>query len=116
MDALSVLQRLSQGRLLEELHEALVKTAEEVVATGKPGVVTLRLTVGGSQGNPMVAIAEALSRTAPKKESRGAFFFALNGELFREDPRQTRLDFRTVDTSTGEIIDTHQTERNERSI
>ncbi len=98
MDALAVLQRLGTGRLLEELHEALVTTAEEVVATGKPGTVTLTLKVSNnSQGDAMVMVRETVSRSAPKRDPRGAMFYALDGALHREDPRQAVMEFRTVD-------------------
>lgn len=43
MDALSILQRLGSGKLLEDIHEALTVTAQEVVATGKAAKVTVTL-------------------------------------------------------------------------
>jgi hypothetical protein len=90
MDSLATLQRLGSGKLLEELHAALVATAEEVVTTGKPGVVTLTLKVSNkSQGDPLVIIDESLARRSPKRASRGAIFYAVDNGLHREDPRQT---------------------------
>ena len=101
MDALAVVQRLGSGRLLTELHNALIATADEVVRTG---TVTLTLKVSNKQqGDPLVYVDEQISRTAPKKDPRGAVFYAVEGELHREDPRQLTLEFRTVDTATGEI-------------
>jgi hypothetical protein len=116
MDALAVLQRLGSGRLLEDLHTALVTTAEEVVATGKPGKVTLTLTVSNrSQGDPLVMVDETVSRASPKRDPKGAVFYAVDGGLHREDPRQLPLVFRTVD-SDGVIHNTDNDEREERSI
>ena len=104
MDALAAMQRLANGRLLEELYDALVTTAKEVVETGKPGTVTLTLKVSTqSQGNPMVIIGETIARKAPQKDPRGAYFFALDGALHSNDPRQPQLEFRLVDRETGEI-------------
>lgn len=104
MDALSIVQRLGQGRLLEELAEALAAAATEVVETGQPATVTLALKLSNhGQGDPVVIIAEQLGRTSPKRAPRGAIFWALGGELHHDDPRQTRMEFRTVDTATGEI-------------
>ena len=117
MDPLMVLQRLGSGYLLDELTEALVRTAEEVVETGKGGTVTLTLKVSTpSQGNPMVIVAEQISRSAPKKDAKGAMFFILDGALHKEDIRQPRLDFRTVDHDTGEIRDVVAPERAERTV
>ncbi len=114
MNALAVLQRLGTGQLLEDLHAALVATAEEVVATGKPGKVTLTLTLTNkNQGDPLLIIDETVSRTIPKKDAKGAIFWAIDGELHRDDPRQEVMDFRTVDTRTGEIRQV-ASERDER--
>lgn len=104
MDSLAVLQRLANGRLIDELVAALATTAEEVVKTGKPGTVSLTLKVSTrGPSDPFVMVEETIARSAPKKDARGAFFFAVDGELHREDPRQAELDFRTIDRETGEI-------------
>jgi hypothetical protein len=117
MDALAVLQRLGSGRLLEDIHDALVTTAQEVVATGKAGKVTVTLNVSTmNQGDVLVTIEEMISRTAPKRDPRGAIFYAVDGALHREDPRQVRMDFRTVDTETGEIREVEDKGRVERVI
>lgn len=116
MDALSVLMRLGSGRLLDELHDALVVTAEEVVNTGKPGTVTVTLKVSNKcQGDPLVMVDEIVSRSAPKKDPRGSVFYAINGGLHRDDPRQVKMEFRTVDRETGEIKET-PLERVERNV
>ena len=101
MDALGILQRLGQGRLIEELADALVSVADEVVATGKGGSVTLTLTLSTrEQGDAMVQIEEKIARKTPTKAARGAFLFAVHGELHAQDPRQTRMSFREVDRPT----------------
>jgi hypothetical protein len=117
VDPLAVIQRLGSGRLLEEMVEALQATADEVVRTGKPGTVTLKLTVSNrEQGDPMVTIDESLSRASPKRDPRGAIFFAVDGALHREDPRQYRLTFREVDKATGEVRTPSNGDREERVI
>ena len=116
MDALSVLQRLGSGRFLDEVLEALIATAEEVVATGKPGKVTVTFGLSTQeQGDPMVIIDETVGRTSPKKDPKGALFFAMGGELHKDDPRQAPLIFRTVDTTTGEMRDLNN-DREERNV
>lgn len=125
MDPLSAIQRLGSGHTLEDLYDALTATAQEVVATGKPGQVTLTLKVSNKgQGNPLVIVEETVARTSPKKDPKGAIFYALEGALWREDPRQAHMDFRLVDTETGEIrsvsvdemVKTLRDERNERIV
>ena len=107
MDALGTISRLGGGHLLEELAEALQRTAEDVVETGQTGSVTLKLLVKAAQGigNPMVSVEESLARSAPKRKPRGAFLYALGGELHARDPRQTEMVFQVVDATTGEIRD-----------
>jgi hypothetical protein len=116
MDALATIQRLGQGRLLESLHSALVATSEEVVETGKPGTITLKLTVSNhGQGDELVTVNETLSRTSPKRPSRGAIFYAVEGELHRDDPRQTKMDFRLVEPDS-EVREPKGREREERAV
>ena len=104
IDALAILQRLGSGQLLDDLRDALVATAEEVVATGNAGKVVLTITLTTKrQGDILIMVDESISRTVPKVEPKGAFFYAANGDLWRDDPRQVPIDFRAVDTATGEI-------------
>lgn len=117
MDALATIQRLGTGRLIEELYDALVTAAEEVVATGKPATVTLALKISNkSQGDPLVIVDEVVSRSSPRRDPRGAMFFAVGGTLHRDDPRQAKLEFRAVDKTTGEIREIDAPEKQEREI
>ncbi len=103
MDELNVLQRLGQGRLLEELTVAMASVAAEVVQTGKPGEVTLtlKLTVR-EQGDPMVLVAESIKRKVPVRAPRGTFLFSVEEWLYVEDPRQPRMQFREVERPAAE--------------
>ena len=119
MDGLGIIRRLGSGYLIEQLAEALATTAEEVVATGRPGTVTLTLKISTeNQGDPMVIVRETIGRKAPCRDPKGAYFFALDGDLHHDDPRQTRMEFRAVDmdSDTGEVRDVPPREREERSI
>lgn len=111
MDALGTISRLGGGHLLDELAEALQRTAEDVVETGQAGSLTLTLVVKAAQGigNPMVSVEETLARRAPKRKPHGAFLYALGGELHARDPRQVEMHFTVVDATTGEIRDTDDT-------
>lgn len=100
MDALGIVGRLGQGRLIQDLADALSVVATEVVATKKPGAVTVTLKVLPSPaGDEMVLINDTIARKAPSREPRGAYLYAIEGQLFARDPRQTQLPFRAV---TGE--------------
>lgn len=104
MDALAILQRLGRGSVISELTEALVRTAEEVVETGKPGTVTLTLKVANKAvGDTFVSVEETVARSSPKRDPRGTFFFVRDGALFKDDPYQATMPLRSIDVETGEI-------------
>lgn len=104
LDYLAVLQRLGNGRLLEELAVALSSVCDEVVATGKPGQVTLTLKIATrEQHDPMIAIAETITRKPPTRAPRGTYLYAVEGWLYSRDPRQTELPFRAVDDAAPTV-------------
>lgn len=107
MDGLNVLQRLGSGHLIDEIHAALLDVAEEVVATGKSGAVTVTLKVTHPKNTDplLVVIEEDVKRTMPKTDPHGAMFFAHEAELHIEDPRQPQLPtFRVVADENGAVL------------
>lgn len=88
---------------MEDLADTLAAIAEEVIATGNNGKVTATFAVSKG-GDIAVIIQEEIKRSPPVKDARGAYFFAMDGQLHRDDPRQVRMEFRTVDKTTGEVI------------
>ena len=102
MDALGVLNKLAQGRLIESLHAAIVEVAEAVIATEKAGSVTLTLKIAKVGDYEAVTVAEQIKRGLPVPKERGALFFVGDGELHKEDPRQIPMEFRVVqDADSG---------------
>lgn len=98
MDALSTLQSLGAGQILDDLYDALAVTAAEVVMTGNAGTVTVTFKLGNQGvGDRAVNVEPALKRQPPSRNMRGSYFFAKDGELFRSDPDQIAMDFRAVD-------------------
>ncbi len=78
-------------------------TAQEVVESGNKGTVTLTITITTkTQGDSLVMVDEKVSRTVPKANPKGAYFYAVDGDLHRDDPRQAPLNLRAVDTATSE--------------
>lgn len=110
MDPLAILNRIGRGRLLEELTEALAQVADEVVATGKAGSVTLSLKVSTrEQGDEMVTITESIGRKLPARAARGGYLYAVDGGLYATDPRQLELPMRVVDQPAAELRSTEIT-------
>ena len=97
MDSLGVLQRLGSGHMMDELHAALLKVADEVLATGKAGKVTLVLKVTKPKGEaPTIVIEDELAVGLPKVNTGGVFFFLHESQFHANDPRQTRFELRSV--------------------
>ena len=99
MDALTAIQKLAGGHFIEDLYKALTAVSSEVAERekGAKGSVAVTFAISKDSEEPMVSIQESIVRRMPKGSSRGAWYFALDGELLREDPRQTTLDFKVVD-------------------
>lgn len=96
--AVRTINQLAGGYLLERLAEALVEVSAEVAQIGQPGAVSLKLAVKRvGDGTPEVVIEETITRTAPKRKPRGAILWAVDGGLHQDDPRQPRLDLRSID-------------------
>lgn len=105
MDALSVLQRLGTHRFIDELAEQLAEVGTEVAQTRKKGKVTVTFTLSpGADDGVSLVVAEEIKRTPPVKNARGAYFFALDGELHDGDPRQPQMAFREVEKSNGAVV------------
>lgn len=101
MDPLAAIQRLAGGHFVEDLYVALTQVAEEVANSpvkGTKGAVTVTFVVTKEQaGEPMVSITEAIAKRPPKPEPLGAYFFAVDGGLHRENPNQVAMEFRVLD-------------------
>jgi hypothetical protein len=111
MDALATLQALARGRLFDDLCEAMMVVAEDVINTGRKGKVTLNLTIAqASPGEPSVIVVEEIKRTPPKKDPLGAILFIGDREFHRRDPRQPEMDFRVLEATPDEVRTPVQTE------
>lgn len=88
-DFADVLTEISHG----QLHERLTKELQEIVAavaeTGNDGKLTLTLNV--THEGTMVMLSGKVKAEIPKHAIPGSLFFAEDGQLFRDDPRQLKL-------------------------
>lgn len=102
-----VLRQIRKGRLADVASEELNAVVRAVMATGKPGSVTLVLTVKPqSKGDNALIVSATINAKEPQEELPSGIFFAnLDGDLLREDPTQQRM-FAAVDhdPQTGEVL------------
>ena len=70
MDALTTISKLGSGHFIEDVNAELARVAAEVIATGKPGKVTVTLTVSKPQGmDPVVTLHAAICRAVTPEEA-----------------------------------------------
>lgn len=97
------LNALRYGTLSEELTKKLHELTAACTETGRAGAITLTLALKPGKGG-QVEVFDDIKVKLPKEERGSSIMFATpEGNLQREDPRQSKLDLRTVDKETGEI-------------
>ena len=106
---LATLQRHRGGKVLEEASAELAKVVAGVMATGKPGSLTVTLNVKvASRGQNAVTVTDKVTSKVPLTATPDSFWFANEeGALLKDDPRQREMKFapRTVEgeaTTDGE--------------
>lgn len=101
-----MLQRLGTRRFIDDLAGVLAEVGNEVAQTRKKGkvTVTFNLAPGADDGVSLV-VREEIKRSPPVRDTRGAFYFALDGELHDADPRQVSMEFRTVDQTPAKVVE-----------
>lgn len=96
----------NSGLGANEAGEELHKLVAAVRDTGKKGTVTLRVTVSALDEDTLVTMIDVTS-ALPKQQAKTAVFFAdEDGNLTREDPRQTHLALREIPGGKGVEVDT----------
>lgn len=92
-DFLSFLSDLRRGQAIEEYRQALVDLERSVRETGKPGSLTLTLTLKPvGKGMDAFEIKDAFTAKMPIGEKGTTLLFADDaGRMSRRDPRQPQL-------------------------
>jgi len=101
---LATLQRHRGGRLLAQASDKLREVVAGVHETGKPGTLTLTLSIKPAQrGQSAVVVTDKLAGKVPTLEAEASFWFATpGGQLCKEDPRQTTFEMGIVDGARAE--------------
>ena len=99
-----ILRDIRKGMVAEAAGEELASVVRAVTATGKPGSLTIKLTVKPQKGDSeQVVISSKLSATTPTADMPEAIFFAdMEGDLHRNDPRQPEM-FRNADLGDAAV-------------
>ena len=96
--------KLARGHFIEDLAEALLVVAEEVINTGKKGGVSATFTISqATKGEPSVVINEEIKRTAPKRDPLGKLLYLGEDGFYERDPRQQQMDFTVIESAPAEV-------------
>lgn len=89
-----VLRDLRGGMAADEATDALARVVRMVEETGKPGELTIKLTVRRAS-KAALTIRDLITTKLPKEDGNETLMFAsTEGSLLREDPRQAKLDLK----------------------
>lgn len=100
-----LLSEFRDGASLSELSEKLQLLVAAVRETGRKGKLTYTLSVkSAATGNEALIVLDEIELKAPRMERDVAIFFATEeNRLQRDNPKQMRLDLRTVERPAVEL-------------
>lgn len=92
------LRDIRGGLMVEELTEKMAEVVNAVLATGKKGSCTLKLSFDpASKGDAVITITDEIKAVIPQEKKMGTLMFALpSGTLQRQDPRQSELSLTAI--------------------
>lgn len=91
--ALRVLAEIDNGGVASELAHELVGLVQTSAATGRPGEMTVKITVKPGGGNKFDINAEVKPKPAKDRRPSTTFFRDERFDLSRTDPNQSEIQF-----------------------
>ena len=98
------LRLLDGGAFLNRSSDELAALVRRVDETGKAGKLTMTLEVKRVTGGAISIVPSVVARVPEPKPDATVLWATVEGNLTQDNPRQQRLELRTVDQSTGEIL------------
>jgi hypothetical protein len=105
---LEFLREQRNGRLHDELSDALQECVAATAEHGKTSTLTLTVQVKkSSTGKSTIMVVDDVKTKLPKEERESSIFFVSpENNFMREDPRQHKMEFRELPTRTvREVLD-----------
>ncbi len=94
---------IDRGRVSDEITQQLAELVEAVTTYGRPGTLTLRVTVKPFKGGDgTVEVHAASDVKAPKAPHAGVFFYGPGYQLTRDDPSMEPM-FDRADIENGTL-------------
>ncbi|WP_169294637.1 hypothetical protein [Advenella sp. EE-W14] len=100
------IQRIRSGMLCLEATEQLAQVVKAVEETGKPGELNIKITIKRLGRSGALDISDKVTSKVPKEQPITTMMFVSpEGNLLTEDPRQSKLDLKTVPvTGSSDVI------------
>lgn len=94
----SVLRNQRKGNMAAELSEKLQQLTKAVMSIGKPGKITLVLSVDPNSGDgSCVSVEDKIELKLPQAtKPKSIFYTTEEGQLVRDNPEQKTLDLKVV--------------------
>ncbi len=104
------IQHIRGGMLCDEATEQLQAVVKAVEETGKPGELTIKLIIKRLGRSGALDISDKVTSKVPKDQPITTMMFVSpEGNLITEDPRQNKLDLKTVTvTGSSDVISINQ--------
>jgi len=90
------LHSLNNGTLLADASDALASLVLAVDSTGKPGKLTIEISLRKLNGLTMAASGKLNVKAPPEPALETLFFPTPEGNLLTEDPRQGKLPLKAI--------------------
>lgn len=93
---LETLHHLEGGAFLNDAADGLAEIVKSVDATGKPGKITLEITVRKAMSTALAIKGKVTVKLPPETPLEALMFPTPEGNLMTEDPRQAKLPLAPV--------------------
>ena len=92
------------GKTADELADALQELVAAVVAEGKGGTLTLKISVKPSGKTGGLEVSDDIKLSPPREVKSASIFFASpENNLVRQDPRQSVMELREIGPSVAHV-------------
>jgi hypothetical protein len=90
-ELLKFLEELGDGSVMVDLDESLREVAAAAANTGKPGTVTITLTITPRRRDEALEFTGKVAGKAPKHDPVPSLFFLTENGFSRDNPKQGEL-------------------------
>lgn len=103
MSILSLLEQIEFGHFAEELNTVQQEVVQAVRDTNKKGSITISLEFNPENHGQMTIKADFKKKVPELPRGSSLFFSTPEGRLQRDDPRQQKLELKTLEPISAEL-------------